>query len=170
MRTLCSRSAISFALVVALAAGCRLSVSAASHHHHESASPSPSPEATASPIPYTTRAGTWELQLQPGKTTVYSHIFIDAEQADGTITARWLNGTTVTPLTGHTDAERFVLNGRNNNGPFTLSGSTEGDATMIGLFIQGSQHTPFTATHQGGMGNAHRSSHHHHTQHAHSAT
>jgi len=111
-------------------------------------------EATPAPVTYTTIDGIWEVQLQPGSLTQYSHFFLVT--SGDAISGTWKHDRQQKhdkeysmDVTGRLINDRFSMNGSDAKGPYALNGYIENSATMIGEFTQGHVTIPFTASHQG---------------------
>jgi hypothetical protein len=136
------------------------------HHHHKKsdsgASPAPVPTVSATPATpvYTTFAGVWEVALQPGSRTFYGHFKFDA--TDGmTLSGTWSHDNLPpTVVTGEIDGDRFRLAGTDAHGPFTMTGYEESSTTMVGMLLQGTTRTPFTASHESSPGMVKGHAHH----------
>ena len=106
-----------------------------------------SDEATPAPITYNTIDGIWEVQLQPGSQTIYSHFNLLTSAAG--VSGSWNRNNVLTPLSGNQTGDRFGFSGTDAKGQFVMTGYIENSATMIGEVTRGQQMTAFTATHQG---------------------
>jgi hypothetical protein len=119
------------------------------------AQPSPAPSASASdaatPSAYSSLDGTWEVQVQNGSQTTYSHFKL--RQSGQDVAGTWVvDRAHSNPLTGSYDGRLFKFTAAETAGPVTFSGYADGSSEMVGLLTRASGAAmPFTASHRGGL-------------------
>jgi hypothetical protein len=117
------------------------------------AQPTPAPSASdaATPAAYSSLDGTWEVQLQDGSRTTYSHFKL--RQSGQDVAGTWVvDRSHLYPLTGSYDGRLFKFTATETAGAVTFSGYVDGSTEMVGLLTRaGGAAMPFTASHRGGL-------------------
>lgn len=112
------------------------------------------PGATPAPPQFTNLNGVWEVQVQPGARTFYSHLYLK-QNADNTLTGYWeTDKKEKLPISGSFDGKQFKITAQDGKTQDTFAGYEDNFSDMVGLLEMADAKQPvaFTAAHRAKTG------------------